>query len=84
MASDNRLDWNALRHNDDAGYAVPLLVTRQEAARLLSLSIREVDNLRRAGRLLAKRHGTKVLFPVAELERYADMLPWEVDLGTEP
>lgn len=56
-----------------------LLVTRPEAARILSLSVPEIDNLRRAGRLLAKRHGKKVLFPVAELKRFANQLPWEVD-----
>lgn len=56
-----------------------LLVTRPEAARILSLSIAEIDNLRRSGRLMAKRHGSKVLFPVGELERFANDLPWEVD-----
>lgn len=75
-----------LKHLEDSGAAsaarsAPLLVTRPEAARMLSLSVPEIDNLRRAGRLLAKRHGKKVLFPVAELKRYADSLPWEVDLG---
>ncbi|RIT47243.1 helix-turn-helix domain-containing protein [Mycobacteroides abscessus] len=57
-----------------------MLVTRPEAARILSLSVQEIDRLRRAGRLLAKMHGSKVLFPMAELERYAEALPWEVDL----
>ncbi len=54
-----------------------LLVTRAETARMLSLSVAEVDNLRRAGKLLAKRHGAKVLIPVSEIERYADSLPWD-------
>ncbi|OYN81703.1 helix-turn-helix domain-containing protein [Mycolicibacterium sphagni] len=57
-----------------------LLVTRPEAARILSLSESEIDNLRRAGRLQAKRHGKKVLFPIDELERFVANLPWEVDL----
>lgn len=57
-----------------------LLVTRPEAARILGLSLREVDNLRASGRLMAKRHGSKVLFPRTELERFANDLPWEVDL----
>ncbi|ADL71006.1 excise [Mycobacterium phage Halena] len=57
-----------------------LLVTRNEAARILSLCVSEIDNLRRAGRLMAKRHGAKVLFPVKELERFANDLPWEADL----
>lgn len=56
-----------------------VLVTRPEAARILSLSLREVDNLRQSGRLMAKKHGAKVLFPVKELERFANDLPWEVD-----
>jgi hypothetical protein len=55
-----------LQHVDDSGAASPdrpqaLLVTRPEAARILSLSVPEIDNLRRAGRLLAKRHGQRVL-----------------------
>ncbi|MCV7060280.1 helix-turn-helix domain-containing protein [Mycolicibacterium vaccae] len=70
---------------DDSGTAsrirpASLLVTRAEAARILSISVPEIDNLRRAGRLLAKKHGARVLFPMVELERYAESLPWEVDL----
>ncbi|UVF61217.1 excise [Mycobacterium phage DuncansLeg] len=57
----------------------PLMVTRQDAARLLGLSLREVDNLRASGRLMAKKHGSKVLFPRAELERFVNDLPWEID-----
>ena len=53
-----------------------LLVSRAEAARLLSISVRELDEARAAGKLLAKRHGGKVLIPVKELERYAESLPW--------
>ena len=60
-----------------------LLATRAEAARILSLSVPEIDNLRRAGRLQAKRHGKKVLFPIAELERFVTDLPWEADLPQE-
>ncbi|WP_124713003.1 helix-turn-helix domain-containing protein [Mycolicibacterium nivoides] len=56
-----------------------LLVTRPEAARMLSLSVPEIDRLRLAGKLLAKKHGSKVLFPVKELERFANDLPWELD-----
>lgn len=70
--------------SDDSG-APPaqtraLLVTRPEAARILSLSVREIDNLRLAGKLMAKKHGSRVLFPITELERYVESLPWEVDL----
>jgi Helix-turn-helix domain len=74
-----------LKHLEDSGASSPvrpaaLLVPRPEPARILSLSVPEIDNLRRAGRLLAKRHGARVRFPMAELERYAESLPWEVDL----
>lgn len=71
---------NAESLTDDSLRPPPLLVTRPEAARILSLSESEIDNLRRAGRLQAKRHGKKVLFPVAELQRFVDLLPWEADL----
>lgn len=54
-----------------------LLVTRPEAARILSLSLREIDNLRLAGKLMAKKHGSRVLFPITELERYVESLPWK-------
>lgn len=54
-----------------------LLVTRPEAANMLGLSVDVIDDLRRAGQLLAKRHGRKILIPVAEVERYADSLPWD-------
>lgn len=74
-----------LKHLEDSGAAshvrpAALLVTRPEAARILSLSEREVDRLRHSGSLMAKRYGSKVLFPMSELERYAEALPWEVDL----
>lgn len=53
-----------------------LLVSRADAARILALSVGEVDRLRRSGKLLAKKHGSRVLFPVSELQQYADSLPW--------
>ncbi|WP_225507956.1 helix-turn-helix domain-containing protein [Mycobacteroides abscessus] len=56
------------------------MVSRNEAARILSLSVPEVDRLRYSGRLMAKKHGSRVLFPLFELERFVDSLPWEVDL----
>jgi excisionase family DNA binding protein len=58
-----------------------ILVTRSEAARLLSLSVREIDELRRSGQILARRHGRKVLIPVTELRRYADSLPSDEPFG---
>ena len=53
----------------------PLAVGRSEAARLLGVSMTEVDDERRAGRLVAKRHGRKVLIPMAELRRWLHDLP---------
>lgn len=48
-----------------------LLVSRGEAAQLLSISERGVDYLIAAGRLPTKRIGGRVLIPVEELRRYA-------------
>lgn len=58
-----------------------LLATRPEAADMLGLSVDAIDDLRRAGRLLAKRHGRKILIPVSEVERYAESLPWDEPRG---
>lgn len=52
-----------------------IFVDRKEAARRLSLSPSEVDVLRRRGDLGCRRYGRKVLFPVQELERFANTLP---------
>lgn len=60
----------------DAEQAAKLLVTRQKAAEALSLSLREIDEARRAGKLLAKKYGSKVLIPWSELEHFAETLPW--------
>jgi excisionase family DNA binding protein len=53
----------------------PLAVTRHQAAQMLSLSVTEIDDERRAGRLQARRHGRKVLIPVVELQRWLEALP---------
>lgn len=53
----------------------PLAVTREQAARMLGISITEVDDERRAGRLIARKHGRKVLIPVVELRRWLGALP---------
>lgn len=50
---------------------------RADAARRSSLSVRELDWERAAGRILAKRKGAKVLIPVSELERFGASLPWD-------
>jgi excisionase family DNA binding protein len=56
------------------GFA-PILVGRVQAARLLSISVPELDRLRRNGELVARRKGRRVLFTLAELQRYVDTLP---------
>lgn len=53
----------------------PIAVTRQQAAQMLGISMTEVDDERRAGRLVARKHGRKVLLPVAELRRWVAALP---------
>jgi excisionase family DNA binding protein len=53
----------------------PLAVTRQQAAQMLNISVTEIDDERRSGRLQARRHGRKVLIPVAELRRWVEALP---------
>lgn len=53
----------------------PLAVTRQQAAQMLNISVTEIDDERRAGRLVARKHGRKVLIPMAELQRWVDALP---------
>ncbi len=53
----------------------PLAVTRQQAAQILNISVTEIDDERRSSRLLARKHGRKVLIPVAELRRWLDALP---------
>jgi hypothetical protein len=55
--------------------AQPLLVNRGDAARLLCMSTREVDRLRASGRIVARRHGRRVLFAINELRRFAESLP---------
>jgi excisionase family DNA binding protein len=55
-----------------------ILVDRAEAARRLSLSVREIDECRTNGSLASRKYGSKVLIPVSELERFAEALPaWE-------
>jgi excisionase family DNA binding protein len=56
------------------GFA-PIRVGRVQAARLLSISVPELDRLRRNGELVARRKGRRVLFTLAELQRYVDTLP---------
>jgi hypothetical protein len=53
----------------------PISVTRQQAAQMVNISVTEIDDERRAGRLVARKHGRKVLIPVAELRRWVEDLP---------
>jgi excisionase family DNA binding protein len=48
-----------------------LLVSREEAAQLLSISQRGLDYLVASKRLPTRRIGGRVLIPVAELRKYA-------------
>ena len=55
-----------------------ILVDKAEAARMLSISRTELDAARIRGDLAAKKYGSKVLFHVDELRRFADALPSDV------
>lgn len=48
-----------------------ILVNKVEAARLLGLAVRTVENLVAEGQLRARRIGRRVLFERGELERFA-------------
>jgi excisionase family DNA binding protein len=48
-----------------------LLVSREEAAQLLSISQRGLDYLLASKRLATRRIGGRVLIPLAELRRYS-------------
>ena len=52
-----------------------ILADKNEAAQMLSISVREIDAARARGDLGAVKYGTKVLFHVAELQRFAESLP---------
>ena len=49
----------------------PILVSKREAATLLSVSMRTIDNLLRAGERRPRRVGKRVLFSRTELDRFA-------------
>lgn len=48
-----------------------LLVCREEAAEILSISVRAVDYLLANGLLSARRIGTRALIPMADLRKFA-------------
>ena len=45
-------------------------VSRFEAAEMLSISLRTLDSLLARGELRGKRVGRRILFPLAELDRF--------------
>lgn len=51
-----------------------ILYDKQSAAVMLSCSARQIDELRRAGRLVAVRMGREHKFRHADLEAYANSL----------
>jgi len=50
----------------------PLLINEREAARLLSVSPRHLESLRRAGDVPHRRLGQRVLYSPAELRQWVD------------
>ena len=50
-----------------------LLVCREEAAEILSISVRSVDYLLANRQLTSRRIGSRNLIPVADLKRFARM-----------
>jgi len=56
----------------------PVLLSRKQAAQVLSINIDTLDRLVRAGKISAKKMGRLVKFDAAELQRFANELPaWE-------
>jgi excisionase family DNA binding protein len=53
------------------------LLTRKEAAKLLRVSVRSLDRLRRKGRVRGVLIGHRRAYPRAELERFVSMLRLE-------
>ncbi len=53
----------------------PALMGRELAAYYIGVSIRDLDNLRHSGKLIASGDGKRVMFKKSELDRYVDLLP---------
>jgi excisionase family DNA binding protein len=51
-----------------------ILVSREDAAQTLGLSLRTIDRAIERGDLAAKRYGRRVLVPAAEIGRYLEKL----------
>jgi excisionase family DNA binding protein len=58
--------------------AQKLLATQEESAGVLGVSVSEIKRLRVSGRIVARKHGRRILIPMSELRRYADSLPVDV------
>jgi excisionase family DNA binding protein len=65
-ATERKKPGRATMASDDK-----LLVGREEAAEMLSISCRALDYLVANKQLLARRIGTRVLIPVTELRRFS-------------
>lgn len=50
---------------------IKLLVSKREAAEMLSLSIRSIDNLISCRELIARKVGRRTLVPLSALEAFA-------------
>lgn len=59
------------RQADEQSGRERLLIGRQEAARMLSISERAIDYLVANRQLSARRIGTRVLIPLSDLQRFA-------------
>lgn len=55
-----------------AGPGEPLLYDRKTVAKLLSISVRSVDYMIQAGKLLHRRIGSRVLVPASQVRRMAE------------
>ena len=66
---------NTLEKKSPSGITIvpneKLLVSRREAAQLLSISERAIDYLVSTKQLTARRIGSRVLIPVAEVRKFA-------------
>lgn len=60
---------------DELSTDTRLMVTRQEAARMTSLSLVEIDRARRRGDLASVHYGSKILIAVDELRRFVGTFP---------
>lgn len=73
----------AKRKDEQMTAVTPLALARKEVARALSLSVRSVDRAIKRGDLHAKRHGSRVLVPRSEIDRYLDKLKDAASLDEE-